>query len=108
MKNGTTTTLPVRIKLNSEDIQSIVFLFKQEKSHLAPDILIKNYPGDVTYNEECQTFEIPFTEEDTWLFTEDEPFYMDSKITLANGEVPETAIVTLRMHPTLFNPQGEY
>lgn len=107
MKNGTTTTLPVRIKLNSEDIQSIVFLFKQEKSHLAPDILIKNYPGDVTYNDECQTFEIPFTEEDTWLFAENELFYMDIKITLISGAIPETPIVTLRMHPTLFSKPEE-
>ena len=27
---------------------------------------------------------------------------MDTRITLINGKIPETPIVTLRMHPTLF------
>lgn len=104
MKNGTTSILPVRFKkINSTDVESIVFLFKQEKSNSAPEVLVKNYPGEVEYNEEYNTFEIPFSEADTWLFAEDELFYMDTKITLVSGSVPETTIVTLRMHPTLFS-----
>lgn len=108
MKNGTTSILPVRFRLNSSDIESIIFLFKQEKSNSAPEILVKNYPGQVEYNEEENIFKIPFSEADTWLFAEDKPFYMDTKITLVDGSVPETTIVTLRMHPTLFsNPEDE-
>ena len=104
MKHGTTTILPVRIRLNPNDIESIIFLFKQQKSSEAPQILVKTYPGDVTYNSEKQLFEIPFSQSDTWLFEEDQIFYMDSRITLEGGSVPETPIVTLRMHPTLFSP----
>lgn len=107
MKNGTTSILPVRFKINGADVESIIFLFKQEKSNSAPEILIKNYPGDVTYKEECNVFEIPFSEADTWLFAEDELFYMDTKITLISGAIPETPIVTLRMHPTLFSRPGD-
>jgi hypothetical protein len=107
MKNGTTSVLPVRFRLNGADIESITFLFKQEKSNLAPEILVKNYPGDVEYKEDSNVFEVPFTEAETWLFTEDEPFYMDTKLTLISGHVPETPIVTLRMHPTLFSRPEE-
>jgi hypothetical protein len=107
MKNGTTSILPVRFRINGADVESIVFLFKQEKSNSAPEILTKNYPGEVEYKEESNIFEVPFSEADTWLFTEDELFYMDTKLTLANGQIPETPIVTLRMHPTLFSKPGE-
>lgn len=68
--------------------------------------MVKNYPGEAEYNEENNTFEIPFSEADTWLFAEDELFYMDIKLTLANGQIPETPIITLRMHSTLFNKSG--
>lgn len=107
MKNGTTTTLPVRFNLNGEDVESIVFLFKQEKSNAAPEILVKNYPGEVEYTPDSNIFNIPFTEEDTWLFAENELFYMDTKIIMISGSIPETPIVTLRMHPTLFSKPGE-
>lgn len=107
MKNGTTSILPVRFRLKGTDIESIVFLFKQEKSNTAPEILVKNYPGDVEYKEDSNIFEVPFTESDTWLFAEDEPFYMDTKVTLIRGSIPETPIVTLRMHPTLFSNPGD-
>lgn len=32
---------------------------------------------------------------------------MDTRITLINGKIPETPIVTLRMHPTLFESIDE-
>lgn len=107
MKNGTTSILPVRFRINGADVESIIFLFKQEKSNSAPEILVKNYPGDVQYKEECNVFEVPFSEADTWLFAEDEPFYMDTRLTLISGAIPETPIVTLRMHPTLFSKPEE-
>ena len=103
MKRGTTPTLPVRIKLKASDITSIEFLFKQIKAETAPETLKKTYPSeDVTFNDEYQIFEVAFTEEETRLFAEDKPFYMDTRIVLINGKIPETPIVTLKMHPTLF------
>lgn len=107
MKNGITSILPVRFRLNGADVESIIFLFKQQKSNSAPEILVKNYPGEVEYKTDCNIFEVPFSEEDTWLFAEDELFYMDTKVTLINGKIPETPIVTLRMHSTLFSNPGE-
>ena len=108
MKRGTTPTLPVRLKLRASDIAQVDFLFKQIKSETAPEILLKTYPGeDVNYDTDHDIFEISFSEADTRLFTEDEPFYMDTKITLVNGKIPETPIVTLRMHPTLFEAPDE-
>lgn len=108
MKRRTTPTLPIRIKLNVNDIETIDFLFKQIKSESAPEILRKVFPSDaVTYNGERNFFEIAFSENDTTLFKEDAPFYMDTRITLVNGTVPETPIITLRMHPTLFGAANE-
>ena len=108
MKRGTTPILPVRIKISNSDIQSIEFLFKQEKSERAPETLKKVYPGDsIEFDEEHNIYNISFTEEDTRLFLEDEPFYMDTRITMTGGSIPETPIVTLRMHPTLFEDENE-
>lgn len=109
MKRGTTPTLPVRVGVDSSDIETIEFLFKQEKSESAEEILLKEYPGDdVEYNDTYNVFEVAFSSDDTWLFAEDEPFYMDTRITLTSGKIPETPIVTLRMHPTLFEgPEDE-
>lgn len=108
MKRGTTPTLPVRLKLRNSDIETIQFLFKQQKSETADEILMKEYPGeDVSYDDECGCYKISFSEADTRLFAEDEPFYMDTKIILVGGTIPETPIVTLRMHPTLFEDSNE-
>ncbi len=108
MKRGTTPTLPVRLRCKNEDVETIIFIFKQQKSQMAPCLLTKEYPdGGVIYNEELDCYDISFTQEDTWLFAENEPFYMDTKITLINGKIPETPIVTLRMHSTLFEAPNE-
>jgi len=102
MKNGINSILPVRLRLNISDIESVIFLFKQENSNTAPEILRKTYPDDVNYNSEKNYFELPISESESWLFTGDKPFYMDTKVTLTSGYNPQTPIVTLRMHPTLF------
>lgn len=108
MKRGTTPALPVRLKCRHTDVDTIEFLFKQQKSESAPAILLKTYPdGGVTFDDEKELYLISFSEADTWLFAEDEPFYMDTKITLISGQIPETPIVTLRMHPTLFEAPDE-
>lgn len=103
MKRGTTPILPVRCNINNNDVETIEFLFKQEKSESAPNTLLKLYPSEeVEYKESCNVYNIAFTEDETRLFAEDEPFYMDTRITMVGGSIPETNIVTLRMHPTLF------
>ena len=72
MKRETTPTLPVRLKLRTQDVESIEFLFKQIKAETAPEILKKVYPGeDVEFNPETGLFGISFSEADTRLFTED-------------------------------------
>lgn len=72
MKRGTTPTLPVRLKLRIQDIESIEFLFKQIKAESAPEILKKVYPSEeVEFNDETGLFGIIFSEADTRLFTED-------------------------------------
>ena len=103
MKRGTTPVLPVHFSINNDDVETIEFLFKQEKSESAPEILLKTYPGeDVEYKESYNIYNVAFTSEETRLFAEDQPFYMDTRITMTGGSIPETPIVTLRMHPTLF------
>lgn len=109
MKRGTTPVLPVHFNINNDDVETIEFLFKQEKSESAPEILLKTYPsGDVEYKESSNIYNVAFTSDETRLFAEDEPFYMDTRITMTGGSIPETNIVTLRMHPTLFaQDEGE-
>jgi len=107
MKRGTTPVLPVHFSINNDDVETIEFLFKQEKSESAPELLLKTYPGEVEYDESRNMYNVAFTSDETWLFAEDEPFYMDTRVTMIGGSIPETPIVTLRMHPTLFEHDDE-
>lgn len=104
MKRGTTPTLNVTIdELDNSDILGIIFLFKQIPKECAPEVLRKVYPGDaVAYDSEHDRYLISLTEEESRLFLPDQLFYMDTKITLTNGKVPNTSIEQVLATKTLF------
>lgn len=100
MKRGTTPILRVQIDMELSLIDSVDFVFKSDYCEEAPALLSKNYPKDVTYNENRQVFEIPFTTAETRLFSG--RFWMDTRINTTSHSIPQTNICELYMCPTLF------
>lgn len=86
-------------------VKSVEFLFKQKKTEYAPAIAIKTYPGEVS--ERDGAFHIPFSEAETRRFTENADFYCDPKITLVDGSIPATEIMTLHCNPTLWGERDD-
>lgn len=105
MKKGTTPTIPIEHDLDMSTVTSVEFLFKQEKLETAPVIIKKTYPGDVTEAE--GVFNIPFTEDETRMFKSGRDFYCDPKITLVNGKIPETEILSIHCTPTLWGEDDD-
>lgn len=101
MKRRTTPVLEVTVDIPDEVVVEIQFIFKQERDEKAPELLLKTYPGDV--KREDGVYRIPMSADDTALFNGRSPFYMDTRIVDAVGNVPETPIITLYMSETLFS-----
>lgn len=102
MKKLTTPTLPVNIGLDDFTLASrIDFVFKQYDSDSAPALVEKSWP------EDCGLVDgiiyVPFTQVETALFEADKPFYMDTRIVLVNGSIPQTNKNVLYMNGTLFS-----
>lgn len=106
-KAGITQHLEVTFGLETlEDISKIEFLFRQvnnmngmvyKKSVYDPS----DSSSDVTLVD--NSFLIPFSKEDSYLFKQNAPFYMDTRISLTDSDDnPETEIVEIFMNPTLF------
>ena len=106
IKRGTTPYLAVKFNIRNREISTIDFVFKQEMDEDATPLVTKMYPPDVTYNSELDRYLVPLTEAQTRLFLPNHAFYMDTRITLTNGLIPETEIVKLRMGGTLIE-EGE-
>lgn len=104
-KRGTTPYLGVKFNIRNREVSTIDFLFKQEREEDAPALVEKSYPTDVDYDSETERYLVPLTEEETRLFMENHSFYLDTKITLTNGLIPDTEILKLRMGDTLFQAQ---
>lgn len=107
IKRGTTPYLAVRVNIRNREISTIDFVFKQEMDEDAVALVEKSYPTDVDYNGELDRYMVPLTEEETRRFLPNHAFYMDTRITLTNGLIPETEIKKLRMGGTLFPEEQE-
>lgn len=101
MKLYTTPVLRVKLDIPVSHVASIKFLFKQEQDPNAKTLLLKEYPGEVTYERGC--FNVPVTQAETALFAPDENFYMDTLVTDQAGHVPRTDICKLFMHGSMFS-----
>jgi len=109
MKRGTTPVLKVKIdRVENSDILKIEFLFKQVDSESAPEVLLKEYPGeDVSYDSQTDRYTINLTEEESRKFLEERFCYMDTRITLTNGKIPPTTIEKVMAHKTLFQESDD-
>lgn len=111
IKAGTNLSLPLDIiddKFNL--INAIEFLFKQTENGETLKTAYWSRNGesrDAVLIDGTQTIAIRFTREDTYLFQQDEIFYLDTRIHYDDtDENPYTPILQLRMNPTLF-AEGE-
>ena len=108
-KRRTTSFLAVRFnKAVNSDVNNIDFIFRQERDEDSEPYLLKNYPRDVRYDRKGDRYIIPWTQQETAMFLEDHAFYMDTRVVLTGGEIPETNIVKLIMNATLFDTDSEY
>lgn len=90
-------------------IESIEFLFKSRLSENAPALLHKMHPGDeTTYDQKTNICTVYFSEIDTRLLKAFENVYMDTRITYADGVIPETVIKKFEIHETLFGKEATY
>ena len=101
-KRRTTPRQKVQVGVDVGVISAMTFIYKTEKTEEAQVLVQKEYPGEVTYDEAGGYFVIPWTEEETLLFSPNDIFYMDTRIELEDGYVPPTEIISLKMNPTLF------
>ena len=108
MKQGITFTMPITIEgLDLALVESIEFIFKVRNIKTLPSFKTAYYSaagesGDVIFSD--NVFYIPWTREETYNVVGGSNFYLDTRIRLVDSdENPETNIVELTMHPTLFN-----
>ena len=113
MKSGLTQHIGVTFdSINVSDINKVKFMFRQIKNMNG---LVKKEevydPSDESSSVELidEMFIVPFSLDDSYLFRQNAPFYMDTKIFLNDTEDnPETEIVELYMNQTLFRKEEAY
>lgn len=114
MKQNTTPVVPVEILMPFDEVKRIEFIFKRLNTNNYNNDLYRSYPALVHKIYEGK--EIPVQEGDNSksfvvnvLFSAEEtlkipsgPVYMDTRIVLNDGSIPETEIVKLNMKTSLF------
>lgn len=105
MKQGLQLLLPVKFDgISISDVEQIEFVFAQDvriDTTIRKTSLYDGSSDDVFVDN--GVFYVPWTSDETYLFRAGSPFYMDTRITLANSQYqPPTNIVELMMNPTLF------
>ena len=102
MKQLTTCLLKFNFKgLALSDIAKIEFAFSQNIGE--PPLKIETYPGENVTQITSTSLGVKFTPADTELFKAGQYFYADTRIHIVDGDCqPETAILKLKMNPTLF------
>jgi len=112
VKAGTAFALPVKIRdSNFSDISAIEFLFKQEKKGRTLKTAYWSRDGesrDAVKRENENTILVIFSREDTYLFAQDELFFLDTRIHYDGSDMnPFSDIVQLTMSETLFGRAEE-
>lgn len=114
MKQNTTPVVPVEILMPFDEVKRIEFIFKRLNTNNYNNDLYRSYPALV--HKIYEGDEIPIQEGDNSksfvvnvLFSAEEtlkipsgPVYMDTRIVLNDGSIPETEIVKLNMKASLF------
>lgn len=115
MEYGMNTTLKIHmIDLHTDILESIEFIFKQENKNSAQAIKYvvwrRGQEDDSVYtiDDDMENFYIPFTIDDTFLFTPGKKFFVDARVhymdTFDNPKVP---VASIDMEPGLFGKGDE-
>ena len=107
IKAGTKVAVPITINDDDFDsISAIEFLFAQSKNGEALKTAYWSREGE---SRDCFLIEgtydigVIFTRDNTYLFRQNAPFFLDTRIHYSDSEYnPETPIVQLTMNQTLF------
>lgn len=91
-----------------ENIQALEFIFKSDKADYYPALLHKKFetrekiPIETGDTSENFVVKLPLSAEETMKLTVGE-VYMDTRIVLTGGVIPETKIVKINVYETLFS-----
>lgn len=101
MKHLTKNLLKINFTgIEWSEVSKIEFAFSQSMDE-AP-LKTATYPNGGASKIADNLVGIPWTVEETAEFESGKPFYADTRITLSDSYQPETHILKLMMHPTLF------
>lgn len=107
IKAGTRFMLPVQIEDDAfASISAIEFLFKQNKNGKTLKTAYWSAEGtsrDAQKKSGENMILVSFSRADTYLFRQNVPFYMDTRIHYSDSDDnPPTKVITLMMNETLF------
>lgn len=110
VKRNTTPVLPIKVHVPLESIKRIEFLFKEEAIDKIPELVRKIYDIDesgipVKEGEDTSksfTVLCELTARETMKFPPGD-IYMDTRLVLSNGSIPNTKIVRFNVNQTLFS-----
>ncbi len=105
MKRRTTPILQISHPLDMSLVATVDFLFKHSPQEQARTVLIKSYPGEVT--ETDGVFSIPFSKEETALFSGGCRAYCDPRVVYLTGQIPNTAMMDFSVEDTLWGEQND-
>ena len=104
MKQGTTPTLDFKLDIEISNVTEVVFTFTDELKYLGTSLdeepkylLQKNYPDDVTFEDD--TFKLPLTQEETDLLTN--TFFVEAQV-ICDKAVVKSDIKKVNMPHTLW------
>ena len=111
-KQATNNVLAVSFDAELDDFTEIEFVFTQENKANAPTlksaVWVNGDENETAYRVDNENIiEIPWSNDDTFLFKRGQKFFMDTRITaMGTDDNPVTPIVELFMLPSLFK-KGE-
>lgn len=104
MKRGTTPTLPIKINMPFDNIKSIEFIFCKDKTEYSNTLLYKAFEDNIPVKEQRDNdfvVELSLTAEETMRLSAGD-VYMDTRIVLTGGLIPDTSIEKVNISDTLF------
>ena len=105
MKQGTTPTLPIKIKVPFENVKRVEFIFKKNISKNSDILLYRVFEGNIPVEEPIAEdhfiVKLALSDKETMRLSVGD-IYMDTRVTMLDGNIPETKIVKINISETLF------
>lgn len=105
MKQGTTPTLPIKIKVPFENVKRVEFIFKKNISKNSDILLYRVFEGNIPVEEPAADdhfiVKLALSDKETMRLSVGD-IYMDTRVTMLDGNIPETKIVKINISETLF------